>query len=44
MSGSRNLEGVHGTINALDLKWARRLSARLPEFQPNDGVLKRVCS
>ena len=40
MSGSIDLEGVHGPINALDLELAG-LPARSPRFQPNEGVLRR---
>ena len=40
MNGSMDFEGVHGSMNTLDLEWARLL-AILPRFHTNDGVLRR---
>ena len=39
MNGSVGLEGVHGSVNALDLDCLRQ-TAGSPQFQLNDGVLR----
>lgn len=40
MSGSVDLKGVHVSITALDLEWARLLEHQEPRLQRNDQVLR----